>query len=121
MPAINAGYEGKLSADGAEITGSFQQGGGGAALVFRRPGAVAAPKFTLKPRTVGRIAMEPCLAFDGNSEALCANYEVFENRETKKGRRIGLKIMFLPAKTDKPEADPFFALAGGPGQSATQT
>lgn len=119
MPAINANYEGRLNADGSEIAGTFQQGGGGSALVFRRPGA-GAPKFTLKPRTVGRIAMEPCLTSDGNSEALCGNYEVFENRETKKGRRITLKIMFLPAKAGKPEADPFFALAGGPGQSATQ-
>jgi len=119
MPAINANYEGRLSADGTEITGTFQQGGGQSALVFRRPGA-SAPKFTLQPRTVGRIALQPCLTSDGNTEALCANYEVFENRETKKGRRIGLRVMFLPAKTDKPEADPFFALAGGPGQSATQ-
>jgi hypothetical protein len=28
--------------------------------------------------------------------------------------------MVLPATTEKPDPDPFFALAGGPGQNATE-
>jgi pimeloyl-ACP methyl ester carboxylesterase len=38
----------------------------------------------------------------------------------KSGRKIALHIMLLPAMSAKSEPDPFFGLAGGPGQSATE-
>ena len=52
------------------------------------------------------------------SEALCGSIEVFEDRETKSGRKIHLNIMLLPATTAVVKPDPVFFLAGGPGQSA---
>jgi pimeloyl-ACP methyl ester carboxylesterase len=119
LKSIGAAYDGKLSADGAEISGTWQQGGGSVPLVFHRPGESAA-KFTLKPRTQGRVALQPCRVADGNIEALCGKYDVYENRQSQQGRKIALNIMLLPATTDKPAADPFFAFAGGPGQSATE-
>jgi pimeloyl-ACP methyl ester carboxylesterase len=119
MKSIGASYEGKLSADGAEINGTWQQGGASIPLLFRRPGASAA-KSTLKPRTQGRVALEPCRAAGGNIEALCGKYEVYENRQSQQGRKISLNILLLPATADKPAADPFFMFAGGPGQSATE-
>jgi pimeloyl-ACP methyl ester carboxylesterase len=119
LKSISASYEGKLGADGAEISGIWQQGGASVPLLFRRPGAAAAT-FTLKPRTQGRIALTPCRTADGNIEALCGKYEVYENRQTQKGRKIALNIMLLPSISEKPAPDPFFALAGGPGQSATE-
>jgi pimeloyl-ACP methyl ester carboxylesterase len=119
MKSIGAVYDGKLSADSTEINGTWQQGGASLPLLFRRPGASAA-KSTLKPRTQGRVALEPCLTADGNIEALCGTYDVYENRQSQQGRKIALNIMLLPATTDKPAADPFFAFAGGPGQSATE-
>jgi pimeloyl-ACP methyl ester carboxylesterase len=119
LQSIGAAYDGKLSAEGAEINGTWQQGGASIPLLFHRPGA-SATKFTLKPRTQGRVALEPCRVADGNIEALCGKYDVFENRQSQQGRKIALNIMLLPATTDKPAVDPFFAFAGGPGQSATE-
>lgn len=110
-----ATYDGTLSADGSEIAGTWQQGGHSIPLTFHRPGAVA--KSTLKPRTIGSIALTPCRTQDGNTEALCGTYEVFENRQS--GRTIHLNVMVLPALTDKPAPDPWFPIAGGPGQRAT--
>ena len=111
-----ATYDGTLSDDGSEIAGTWQQGGHSIPLTFHRPGTVA--KSTLKPRTIGSVALIPCRTQDGNTEALCGKYEVFENRQSS--RTITLNVMVLPALTDKPAADPWFPLAGGPGQSATE-
>ncbi|MBZ5521735.1 MAG: alpha/beta hydrolase [Acidobacteriia bacterium] len=119
LPSIEASYEGKLSANGQEITGTWAQSGTSLALAFHRPGASAA-KATLKPRTQGKVALEPCRTVDGNSEALCGKYELYENRQSRSGRKIALNIMVMPSTSEKPEADPFFALAGGPGQSAIE-
>jgi pimeloyl-ACP methyl ester carboxylesterase len=119
LTSIGAVYEGKLSGDGSELAGTWQQGGNSIPLSLRRPGA-AVVKANLKPRTIGRIALEPCLTADGNTEGLCGKYEVYENRASQSGRKIALNIMVLPAISDKPAADPWFALAGGPGQSAVE-
>src|SRR5260221_3798062 len=75
MDSITASYEGKLSADGQQISGSWSQSGNPLVLGFHRPGASAA-KATLKPRTQGSVKLEPCRTIDGNSEALCGKYEV---------------------------------------------
>ena len=115
---IGASYEGKLSADGTEISGTWRQGAASLPLLFHRPGATAKP--TLKPRMQGRVSLDPCHTSDGNIEALCGKYEVYENRQSQKGRKITLNIVLLPAASDKPASDPFFALAGGPGQGATE-
>jgi pimeloyl-ACP methyl ester carboxylesterase len=120
LKRASAGYEGKLSADGTEINGTWKQSGNSVPLLLHRPGA-AATKFTLSPKTQGKIALEPCRTADGNTEGLCGHYDVYENRQLKTGRRIALNIMVLPAKAVKPEPDAFFALAGGPGQSSTES
>jgi pimeloyl-ACP methyl ester carboxylesterase len=119
LKSIAATYEGKLSQGGSEITGTWQQSGNSIALVFHRPGATTAG-FTLKPRTLGRIPLEPCRTADGNTEGLCGKVEVYENRQAQSGRKIALNIMVLPALAEKPAADPFFPLAGGPGQGAVE-
>ena len=113
-----ATYDGKLSDDGSEIVGTWQQAGHAFPLTLHRPGAVA--KTTLKPRTIGSVALTPCRTQDGNTEALCGKYEVFEDRQPQSGRKIALNIMVLPALTDKPAANPWVPLAGGPGQRATE-
>jgi pimeloyl-ACP methyl ester carboxylesterase len=51
--------------------------------------------------------------------ALCGRYEVWEDRETKKGRKIALNVAVSPALA-KAKPDPVFLLAGGPGQAATE-
>ena len=49
----------------------------------------------------------------------CATLSVWENRETRAGRRIPLNIVVVPALALPREPDPLFVLAGGPGQAAT--
>ena len=53
-------------------------------------------------------------------DAYCGTLKVFENRATKQGRQIDLNIVVLPALSPDPKPDPFFFLAGGPGQGAAQ-
>ncbi len=119
MKLASTVYEGRLSEDGLEISGTWQQAGNSVPLVFRRPGAV--PVSRLKPVTIGRVPFQPCRTSDGDTEGLCAKYEVYENRQTRTGRKISLNIMVLPALTDKPAPDPFVPLGGGPGQSSVET
>jgi pimeloyl-ACP methyl ester carboxylesterase len=52
-------------------------------------------------------------------EALCATYPVWEDREHKSGRRIGLNIVILPALESNKAADALFLFHGGPGAAAT--
>jgi pimeloyl-ACP methyl ester carboxylesterase len=113
----DAAYEAKLSDDGSELVGTWSQGGQSIPLSLHRPGA-AADKPKLKARTLGRVPLEPCRTADGNTDGLCGKYEVYENRASQSGRKIALNLMVLPAVSDKPASDPWFAIAGGPGQSA---
>jgi pimeloyl-ACP methyl ester carboxylesterase len=52
-------------------------------------------------------------------DARCATYQVWEDREKKSGRRIGLNVVILPALGSEPVPDPLFILHGGPGAAAT--
>lgn len=51
----------------------------------------------------------------------CGTYEVFENRATRQGRKISLKVVVLPATGAERAPDPFFYLEGGPGVSAVDS
>ncbi|HEX8282826.1 MAG TPA: alpha/beta fold hydrolase [Pyrinomonadaceae bacterium] len=53
------------------------------------------------------------------SGAWCGRYEVFENRDSKRGRKIALNIVVVPALAERASPDPVFFFAGGPGQGAT--
>src|SRR5438034_2647169 len=64
--------------------------------------------------------LQPCSVPQIPDKALCGNFEVFENRGTRKGRKISLKIVALPATGKERAADPLFYIAGGPGASATE-
>jgi pimeloyl-ACP methyl ester carboxylesterase len=134
--AAPAVFEGELSRDGAEIAGFWQQGAP-LPLVFTReqpnntqPGAGNTQPSNGQPNTNsataaaaslkrGRVELQPCGLPDITKDALCGQYEVFENRDAKSGRRIKLNLLVLPALADKPAPDPIFYLAGGPGGGAT--
>ena len=65
------------------------------------------------------IELQTC-RLEGVSFALsCTEIEVFENRESREGRKLKLKVAVAPALAPQPAADPIFILAGGPGQAAT--
>src|SRR5260370_30770142 len=47
-------------------------------------------------------------------------YNVFENRRTRQGRMLPLKIVVIPARRPHPDQGPIFYLAGGPGETNTE-
>ncbi|HSN88938.1 MAG TPA: alpha/beta fold hydrolase, partial [Thermoanaerobaculia bacterium] len=63
--------------------------------------------------------LQPCKVEGLDEEALCGTLPVWENRTTKAGRKIDLKIVVVPAKSENPLPDPVFYFEGGPGYSAT--
>jgi pimeloyl-ACP methyl ester carboxylesterase len=69
---------------------------------------------------VAEVKPHPCEVPDTTEKALCATYPVWENRETKKGRKIGLNIVILPALGPDKQPDPIFEFGGGPGQAITR-
>ncbi len=64
--------------------------------------------------------LAPCRGDDTPVDAYCGTLKVYENRDTKQGRQIDLNIVVLPALSADPKPDPFFFLAGGPGQGAAK-
>jgi pimeloyl-ACP methyl ester carboxylesterase len=66
------------------------------------------------------LQLAPCQVADTPEKARCGTLEVWENRETRSGRRIPIKVVAFPATAPTPAPDPLFVIAGGPGQSATE-
>ncbi len=69
--------------------------------------------------TQASLALKDCRVANVENEVKCATLEVFENRETRHGRKIGINVVVLPAAARIKEADPIFLFAGGPGQAAS--
>ena len=67
-----------------------------------------------------RLALTPCPPADNIEDGLCGTWEVFEDRDAQTGRRIGLRVVVLPALSTDTAPDPLFILAGGPGQAASE-
>lgn len=70
------------------------------------------------------ISLAPCEvpgASEGSKETVrCGSFDVFEDRERKRGRKISLKIVVFPATGADKAPDPLFYIPGGPGSSATE-
>lgn len=66
-----------------------------------------------------QIALSLCPIAGVAESARCGTYEVFENRETRQGRKIPLKLIVLPALGSPHSPDPLVYFAGGPGDGAT--
>ena len=79
-----------------------------AALSTALPAAAAPP----------RLELAPCKLPGFEGEARCGTYEVFENRAAKSGRRIGLRVVVIPAREKPALPDPMIFFEGGPGGSA---
>lgn len=54
-------------------------------------------------------------------EAQCTTLTVPEDRAKPEGKKIGLHIAVLRARTGQPAPDPLFFIAGGPGEASTQS
>ncbi|GGA81269.1 alpha/beta hydrolase [Arenimonas soli] len=76
-------------------------------------------------RTIGQLEFTPCdIAQPGTGATTrleCATLEVPEDPDKPDGRRLGLKVGLAPARSSEPQADMVLFIAGGPGQSATES
>jgi pimeloyl-ACP methyl ester carboxylesterase len=64
--------------------------------------------------------LKPCHIEGVKEDLRCGIYEVFENRRTRTGRKLPLKIVVIPARQPHPDRGPVFYMAGGPGETATE-
>lgn len=69
-----------------------------------------------QPRSA--IALGACRLPGVDAQARCGTHTVWEDREARTGRRIGLRVAIVPARLRARAPDPVFVLAGGPGQGA---
>jgi pimeloyl-ACP methyl ester carboxylesterase len=83
---------------------------------------VSLPSFAAQPAHPYRAKLQPCTAQrDGEDvDGFCGQYQVWENRAAKTGRKITLKVLVLPALGPDPKPDPIVGLGGGPGQPASE-
>ncbi|MGZ5031740.1 MAG: alpha/beta hydrolase [Usitatibacter sp.] len=81
----------------------------GLALAACNPGSEA-------PRSA--IALADCRLPGVETLAQCGTFEVWENRDTRSGRRLALNLAVVPARLRAKERDPIVIMAGGPGQGA---
>jgi pimeloyl-ACP methyl ester carboxylesterase len=115
-------YEGVVSRDATEALGTFKQGSTTVPLNFAHTDAKPATtiaKPTILSRPGRNLELQPCGVAGITKDALCGQYEVYEDRARKSGRKIRLNVMILPALSDAPAPDPVFYLLGGPGGAAT--
>ncbi|HBL31485.1 MAG TPA: alpha/beta hydrolase [Acidobacteria bacterium] len=63
-----------------------------------------------------RLVLTPCRLPGVPDMARCGTYEVFENRETRAGRKIALRVAVLPALGPERLPDPILFFDGGPGE-----
>ncbi len=61
------------------------------------------------------LKIHSCFMEEIGEEVLCGAYEVMENRQVRKGARIRLNFIILPAWTSHPAPDPVVVFSGGPG------
>lgn len=66
------------------------------------------------------IKLEKCRPEGAKEDVLCGTHEVFENRATRKGRKIKIKVAVYPSTGSNKAPDPLFFFAGGPGSSAIE-
>ncbi|HYO14926.1 MAG TPA: hypothetical protein VE685_17170, partial [Thermoanaerobaculia bacterium] len=93
----------------------------GAALVpTTARGQAGPPQRVRTPVEAVTVRPYPCRIEGLDEEVKCATYAVWEDREGKKGRKIGLNIVILPALGPNPAPDPIFTFGGGPGQGIAE-
>jgi pimeloyl-ACP methyl ester carboxylesterase len=64
------------------------------------------------------LELTPCTI--AGQPAECGSLPVYENRDTRTGRMIDLKIAVIKSSNSQPAKDPVFLLSGGPGVAATE-
>ena len=72
------------------------------------------------PPAAPRLTLGPCTDPSLPKDARCGTYEVFENRAARKGRKIPLRVVVLPALGPDRQPDAITVFAGGPGQASVR-
>ena len=67
----------------------------------------------------GLTKLKRCRLPGIDEELLCGKFTVFENRQTRAGRKIDLNVVVLPAFDQKNKREPLFDIEGGPGAAAS--
>jgi pimeloyl-ACP methyl ester carboxylesterase len=62
--------------------------------------------------------LKPCHPDGIKEEVLCGTYPVWEDREARRGRKIDLNVVVVPALDPNPAPDAIVYLFGGPGEGA---
>src|SRR5207302_9592614 len=90
-------FESVVSRDLTEMLGSLQQGGNSLPLSLARregkPDSTAKPAILSNPHP--KLELKPCAVAGVTKDALCGQYEVYEDRAKKTGRKINLNVMVL--------------------------
>src|SRR5262245_43410805 len=53
-------------------------------------------------------------------KAWCGSIDVFEDHQSKKGRKFGVYTVIVPSKSGSSLPDPVLFLAGGPGEAVSE-
>lgn len=72
------------------------------------------------PPAPPRLTLGACTDPNLPKDARCGTYEVFENRAAKKGRKIPLRVVVLPALGPDRKPDAITVFSGGPGESSVE-
>jgi pimeloyl-ACP methyl ester carboxylesterase len=83
------------------------------------PGGPSTPSSAAASRARPRERLAPCSVDGVDEKLLCGTYSVWENRATRQGRKIDLRVVVVPSLAPDPAPDPLFGFAGGPGDSAS--
>ena len=67
------------------------------------------------------LKLQFCYKESLKEQVICGKYEVMENRQVRKGAKICINFMILPARTSDPAPDPVFIFDGGPGVGAASS
>ncbi|MFL6592666.1 MAG: alpha/beta hydrolase [Luteimonas sp.] len=70
-----------------------------------------------EPRDVSSIRSEPCSLAGVDPKVRCGSLQVWENRHTRRGRKIAIHFLVFPA-VHRATSDPLVYIAGGPGASS---
>lgn len=67
-----------------------------------------------------RLPLAVCRPDGAKEDLLCGSFPVPEDRTKPDGRQIALRVVVVPARTERPEPDPIVPVGGGPGEAITE-
>ena len=75
----------------------------------------ASPDHATSGSTAAGVTLRPCHVDGVKEELRCGVYNVFENRRTRTGRKLPLKIVVIPARQPHPDQGPDLLYGWRPG------